>query len=99
MLANITPGRTARGRTSMARGESTSPQAEMTTRIYVVEISARVAPHRISPLITSSTLTGVATMASYVRWFSMRKKEPQPHSAEADHMGQTASSPGAMNSM
>ncbi|MCH7998016.1 MAG: hypothetical protein IIA91_00840 [Chloroflexi bacterium] len=49
-------------------------------------------------MITSSMLTGVATMASNVPWFSMRKKEPQPHSAAADHIGQTTSRPGAMKS-
>src|SRR3989337_3327518 len=98
MLANMIPGITAAGSTSTARGESTSPQALMTTRMYAVEMRARVAPHRISPVITSSMLTGVATIASNVRWFSIRKKEPQPHSAEADHIGQTARSPGAMKS-
>ena len=60
---------------------------------------ARVAPHMISPVMTSSMLTGVAIMALKVFWVSMRMKEAQPHSPAAAHMGKTASSPGAMNSM
>src|SRR3972149_6143033 len=81
MLANMIPGITAAGSTSTANGESTSPQAAMITRMYAVEMRARVAPHRISPVITSSMLTGVAIIASNVRWFSIRQEEPHPHRA------------------
>src|SRR3989304_4640263 len=85
MLANMSPGIIAAGSTSNASGESTSPQAMMMTRMYAVEMRARVAPHRISPVITSSMLTGVAIIGSHVRWVGPQGPDGQdPRRDEVD---------------
>ena len=58
---------------------------------------ARVAPHSSSPATTSSTLTGVATMASKVFWKYMRTNDAKVHSKKEPFMIAIATSAGAMN--
>src|SRR5512136_2163568 len=52
----------------------------MTPSTMVAFMVERVAPHSSSPATTSSTLTGVATMASKVFWKYMRTNEAKVHS-------------------
>ena len=65
----------------------------------VVLIVALVAPQRSSPATTSSTLTGVATMASKVFWKYMRTNEAKVHSKNEPFMTEIATSAGAMKAM
>jgi len=75
MAENIRPPRNARkGTASTVRsvnstaGKKVSPIISITTRTMVELTKLLVAPHSISPAMTSSRLTGVATMASNVFW-------------------------------
>ena len=54
--------------TRRAHQLETKPKAATTARTIVPFMVALVAPQSISPAITSSTLTGVAMMASNVFW-------------------------------
>ena len=65
---NIKPTKNAIGITSRKRGLLIKPKAATTASTMVALIVALVAPHNSSPATTSSTLTGVATMASKVFW-------------------------------
>lgn len=49
-------------------GEGTNPKATITARTIDELMRLLVAPHRISPVMTSSMVTGVAIMASNVFW-------------------------------
>ena len=61
---------------SSAQGEWTNWKADATASMAVPVINARVAPQNISPAVMSSTFSGVAIIASYVFWYSMRTKVP-----------------------
>lgn len=68
MLAKRAPAKNEKGIMSNEYRKSIIPKAAITTSIIVAFIKLRVAPHRISPAITSSILRGVAIMASKVFW-------------------------------
>ena len=94
--ANINPPRKASSGTKRKSGLEIKPKAAITTSTVVEFIVARVAPHTSSPAITSSTLTGVAIMASNVFWKYMRTKEPKVHSKKEPFMTEIATNAGAM---
>ena len=64
--ANINPPKKAIGITSRNSGLEIKPKTAITPKTITALIVERVAPHKSSPATTSSTLTGVATMASNV---------------------------------
>ena len=94
--ANINPPRKASSGTKRNSGLEINPKAAITASTVVEFIVARVAPHTSSPAITSSTLTGVAIMASNVFWKYMRTKEPKVHSKNEPFMTEIATNAGAM---
>ena len=63
---NRRPTRNERGGIRRDRGVSGTPNIIITPRTIVELIRLFVAPHKISPVITSSMLTGVAIIASNV---------------------------------
>ena len=99
MDANISPPKNANGITSRNNGVETNPNAATTAKTMVVLIVALVAPQRISPATTSSTLTGVATIASKVFWKYIRTKEANVHSKNEPFIIEIATSAGAMKLM
>lgn len=66
MEANINPPKKANGITIKNNGVEISPKSATTDKTIVLLMVALVAPQRSSPATTSSTLTGVATIASKV---------------------------------
>ena len=78
--ANIKPARKEKTGTSRANGVDAKPKAATTAKTMEELITLLVAPHKISPAITSSRLTGVAIMASKVFWKYILTKEPYVHS-------------------
>ncbi len=96
MEANINPPKNARGTISKARGVDTNPNAATTAKTIDELIVDLVAPHSSSPATTSSTLTGVATMASKVFWKYMRTNEAKVHSKKAPFIIEIATSAGAI---
>ena len=86
MEANIKPPKKAIGITNRNRGLVIKPKAATTANTIVALIVARVAPQRSSPATTSSTLTGVATMASKVFWKYIRTNEAKVHSKKEPFM-------------
>ena len=99
MEANIKPPKKASGITSRNKGLEIKPKAATTASTIVVLNVARVAPQRSSPATTSSTLTGVATMASKVFWKYMRTNEAKVHSKNEPFITEIATSAGAINPM
>jgi hypothetical protein len=99
MEANISPPKNAIGITSKNSGLEIKPKAAITPSTMVVLIVARVAPHRSSPATTSSTLTGVATIASKVFWKYMRTNEAKVHSKNEPFITEIATSAGAIKPM
>ena len=97
--ANIKPPKKASGITSRNRGLEIKPKAATTPSTMVVLIVARVAPQSSSPATTSSTLTGVATMASKVFWKYIRTNEAKVHSKNEPFITEIATSAGAMKAM
>ncbi len=97
--ANIKPPKNASGITRRNSGLEINPKAATTTNTIVVLIVALVAPHRSSPATTSSTLTGVATMASKVFWKYMRTNEANVHSKNEPFIIEIATSAGAIKLM
>ena len=97
--ANIKPPKNANGITSRNRGVEINPKAATTAKTIVVLIVALVAPQRSSPATTSSTLTGVATMASKVFWKYMRTKDAKVHSKNDPFITEIATSAGAIKLM
>ena len=97
--ANISPPKKARGITRRNSGLETNPKAATTASTIVVLIVARVAPQRSSPATTSSTLTGVVTMASKVFWKYIRTNEAKVHSKNEPFMTEIATSAGAIKAM
>src|SRR5439155_17782820 len=61
--------------------------------------AARVVPHRASPSATSSADSGVAMHASYTRDSSILNHEFQVVSNVAPYIADTASRPGAINTI
>ena len=99
MEANISPPKKAKGITSKKSGLEINPNAATTAKTMVVLIVAGVAPQRSSPATTSSTLTGVATIASKVFWKYMRTKEAKVHSKNEPFITEIATNAGAMKVM
>jgi len=66
MAENIRPTRKDSGGINRNSGLETKPKSAITTNTIVELMRLFVAPHRSSPAITSSRLTGVAIMASNV---------------------------------
>lgn len=97
--ANIKPPKKANGITNKNSGLEINPKAATTANTIVVLIVALVAPQRISPATTSSTLTGVATMASNVFWKYIRTKEANVHSKKEPFITEIATSAGAIKLM
>ena len=97
--ANINPPKNAKGITSRNSGVEINPNAATTANTMVVLIVALVAPQRSSPATTSSTLTGVATMASKVFWKYMRTKDAKVHSKNEPFITEIATSAGAIKLM
>ena len=93
--ANIRPPAKANGIASRKRGLLIKPKAATTASTIVELMVARVAPHSNSPATTSSTLIGVATMASNVFWKYMRTNEANVHSKKEPFMTEIATKPGA----
>ena len=96
MEANIKPPKNAMGITSRNKGLLIKPNAATTASTMVALNVALVAPQRSSPATTSSTLTGVATMASKVFWKYMRTNEAKVHSKNEPFITEIATSAGAM---
>jgi len=99
MDANIKPPKNANGITSKNSGLEINPKAATTAKTMVVLIVALVAPQSNSPATTSSTLTGVATMASKVFWKYIRTKEANVHSKNEPFIIEIATNAGAMKLM
>ena len=78
--ANISPPKKAIRGNKKNSGLVTNPKAAITAKTIVALIIDLVAPQRSSPAMTSSTLTGVVTMASKVFWKYMRTNEANVHS-------------------
>ena len=97
--ANISPPKKASKGTKRNSGLEIKPKAATTTKTVVEFMVARVAPHKSSPAMTSSTLTGVAMMASKVFWKYMRTKEAKVHSKKEPYMTEIATKAGAMKLM
>ena len=66
MAENKSPTRKESGRINKANGLETRPKAKITPKTMVELIRLLVAPHTISPAMTSSRFTGVAIIASNV---------------------------------
>ena len=94
---NIKPPKNANGIASRNSGLRINPKAATTAKTIVELMVARVAPHRSSPATTSSTLMGVATMASNVFWKYMRTNEAKVHSKKDPFIMAIATNAGAMN--
>ena len=97
--ANINPPKNANGITSRNRGLLIKPKAAITANTIVALIVDLVAPQRSSPATTSSTLIGVATMASKVFWKYIRTKEAKVHSKNDPFIIEIATNAGAMKAM
>ena len=80
MDENISPTRKERGGISNKKGLGACPKANMTPNTIDELMRLFVAPHRSSPVITSSIFTGVAIIASKVFWKYMRTNEAKVHS-------------------
>jgi len=66
--AKSRPAAKAKGMRSRDEGSATTPKRTRIGSMRDAEMRLLVAPQRISPAITSSIETGVATMASKVFW-------------------------------
>ena len=76
-----------------------NPASAITESTIVEFMVALVAPQSSSPATTSSTETGVATMASKVFWKYMRTNEAKVHSKNEPFIIAIATSAGAMKFM
>ena len=97
--ANSNPPKNAIGITNRNSGLLTNPKIAITASTIVALIIDRVAPQRSSPATTSSTLTGVATIASKVFWKYIRTKEAKVHSKKEPFMTAIATRAGARKLM
>jgi len=97
--ANISPPKNASGITIRNNGLEIKPKTATTANTIVVLIVALVAPQRSSPATTSSTLTGVATMASKVFWKYIRTNEAKVHSKKEPFITEIATRAGAINAI
>ena len=98
-MQTSSPPKKARGITSRNSGLEIKPKAATTAKTMVVLNVARVAPQSSSPATTSSTLTGVATIASKVFWKYIRTNEANVHSKNEPFITEIATSAGAMKPM
>ena len=96
---NIKPPKNAKSGTNRNIGLVIKPKSATTHSTMVAFIVARVAPQSSSPATTSSTLMGVATMASKVFWKYMRTNEAKVHSKNEPFIMAIATSAGAMKFM
>lgn len=94
IAANNSPPKKAISGKSKNNGLVIKPKAPITANTIVAFIVDLVAPQRSSPATTSSTLTGVATIASKVFWKYMRTKEANVHSKNEPFMTAIATSAG-----
>ncbi len=94
MDANINPPKNAIRGKRKNRGLVTNPKTAITAKTIVALIIDLVAPQRSSPAMTSSTLTGVATIASKVFWKYIRTKEAKVHSKKEPFMMAMATKAG-----
>ena len=99
MALNIKPPKNANSGISKNNGLVIKPKSAITPSTMVALIVARVAPQSSSPATTSSTLIGVATIASKVFWKYMRTNEAKVHSKNEPFMMAMATSAGAMKLM
>ena len=105
MELNINPPKNAISGTRRTSGLVISgvgvkkPEAAITINTKTALIAARVAPHKSSPATTSSTLMGVATIASKVFWKYIRTNEAKVHSKKEPFMMAMATRAGAMKLM
>lgn len=96
------PPKKAIAGTSIISGEVTSGidvkrlATAMTPSTMVAFMVDLVAPHSSSPATTSSTLTGVATIASKVFWKYIRTNEAKVHSKNEPFIIAIATSAGAI---
>lgn len=102
MEPNISPptkdkGIANRNRGVRIRGLKVKLTAPITASTMVALIVALVAPHSSSPATTSSTLIGVATIASKVFWKYMRTNEAKVHSKKAPFIIAIAIKAGEIN--
>ena len=77
---NRSPTRNDNGGINNKNGEGTTPKATITANTIVELMRLFVAPHSISPVMTSSMVTGVAIIASKVFWKYIRTNEAKVHS-------------------
>ena len=99
MALNIKPPKNAKSGTRRNNGLVIKPKSAITPNTIVAFIVALVAPQRSSPATTSSTLIGVATIASKVFWKYMRTNEAKVHSKNEPFMIAMATRAGAMKFM
>ncbi len=78
--AKSNPPKKATNGNSKNRGLEIKPKAPITANTIVALIKDRVAPQSSSPATTSSTLIGVATIASKVFWKYIRTNDAKVHS-------------------
>lgn len=95
MAANSNPPKNAIKGNKKNSGLVTKPKSAITANTIVALIIDLVAPQRSSPATTSSTLTGVATMASKVFWKYMRTNEAKVHSKKEPFIMAIATRAGA----
>ena len=95
MAPNINPPKNAIIGTSRNMGLEIKPKIAITTSTIVAFIVERVAPQSSSPAMTSSTLTGVATMASKVFWKYILTKDAKVHSKNEPFIIAIATNAGA----
>lgn len=77
---NKKPTRNAINGIKRNNGEVTRPKTKITINTIEELMRLFVAPHNISPVITSSMLTGVAIIASKVFWKYILTNEAYVHS-------------------
>ena len=96
MEANINPPKNAITGTKKNSGLVIKPKMAMMPSTIEAFIVERVAPQSNSPATTSSTLTGVATMASKVFWKYIRTNEAKVHSKNEPFITAIATRAGAI---
>ena len=80
MDENRSPTRNDTGIISRNSGDGTTPKAKITAKTIDELMRLLVAPHKISPVMTSSMLMGVAIIAPKVFWKYIRTNEAKVHS-------------------
>src|SRR2546423_6885602 len=93
------PMRNSAGMVRIPHHDRYTPNGMATIAKAVPYAAARVVPQSASPSATSSGDSGVAMHASYTRDSSILNHEFHVVSNVAPYIAETASSPGAMNTM